>query len=136
MFVISKTLGSFSSAHRLQNYNGLCEGLHGHNYRLTIEISGNFLNDKQMLIDFKVFDEFWEHVKRKFDHGCILEAGDPLIDSLKKAKTKIHYLPYPPTTEIIANFLMDDLTQMINLDGFVKTIILEETDKCRVRLTK
>jgi len=41
----------FSAAHFLTKYHGKCENLHGHNYKLTVTVSGE-LNDDDLLIDF------------------------------------------------------------------------------------
>lgn len=42
---------TFSAAHFLTKYHGKCENLHGHNYRLTITISGP-LNTDDLVLDF------------------------------------------------------------------------------------
>ncbi|MBS3763042.1 MAG: 6-carboxytetrahydropterin synthase, partial [Planctomycetes bacterium] len=36
--------GHFSAAHRLREYEGACEKLHGHNYRVQVFLRGAELN--------------------------------------------------------------------------------------------
>ena len=46
-----KKIFEFSAAHNLIDYQGKCENLHGHNYKLEILLSGK-LKDDGMVIDF------------------------------------------------------------------------------------
>lgn len=48
--IISKEF-DFSAAHRLVNYKGKCENLHGHNYKLIVKVFGDPGEDG-MVIDF------------------------------------------------------------------------------------
>ncbi len=41
----------FSAAHHLTKYKGKCENPHGHNYKLTVTVSGE-LNSDDLVIDF------------------------------------------------------------------------------------
>ena len=41
----------FAAAHFLKDYNGKCENLHGHNYRVFAHVRGNNLNEGGMLLD-------------------------------------------------------------------------------------
>lgn len=51
MFEVSveKTI---ACAHRLFDYNGPCEELHGHNYRIVVTYAGQELDRYGMLVDF------------------------------------------------------------------------------------
>lgn len=42
----------FSAAHRLRDYHGKCERLHGHNYKVTIAARAQELGEGGMVIDF------------------------------------------------------------------------------------
>ena len=44
---------SFSAAHRLRNYQGDCEALHGHNWKVQVTVQSRTLNDIGLAIDFK-----------------------------------------------------------------------------------
>ena len=60
---------SFSSSHQLRNYGGKCENLHGHNFLVEVEVSGQKLDpDTGLLMDFKVLKEKLAKVLDKLDH--------------------------------------------------------------------
>ncbi|MFA5779498.1 MAG: 6-carboxytetrahydropterin synthase QueD [Elusimicrobiota bacterium] len=61
----------FAAAHNLRNYNGKCEKLHGHNYKVRLTVSGETLDKSGMLIDFTVLKSILENVLSKFDHGYL-----------------------------------------------------------------
>ena len=42
----------FSAAHFLKDYNGKCENLHGHNYKVFAHVKGEVLNEGGMLPAF------------------------------------------------------------------------------------
>ena len=47
---------SFDAAHKLDSYHGKCENLHGHTYRIAVEILG-VPDDEGMIIDFAMVKE-------------------------------------------------------------------------------
>jgi len=47
----------FSAAHRLPGYDGPCEDVHGHNYKLTVTVKGPVHNRSGMVIDFRTLEE-------------------------------------------------------------------------------
>lgn len=64
----------FDAAHFLPNYKGKCENLHGHTYRLDVEVEGKIRLDG-MVVDFneikKVVDK---EVTDKLDHENLNQA--------------------------------------------------------------
>lgn len=67
---------SFEAAHHLPNYEGKCNRLHGHSYKLEVVISGNVLSDTacedisdSMVLDFTTMKRvIQEQVIDLFDH--------------------------------------------------------------------
>ena len=57
-----RTEGHFDSAHKLIGYEGKCSQLHGHRWRVVIEVEGVELDKDGILWDFtnlkKILDEF------------------------------------------------------------------------------
>lgn len=41
-----------SAAHRLYEYGGRCERLHGHNYRILVTLTADRMNELGMVVDF------------------------------------------------------------------------------------
>lgn len=86
----------FASAHFLENYDGKCERLHGHNYRVLAHVRGDTLNECGMLFDFSILKKELREVCKIFDHTNLNDFeffnGNPsaeriaqnIFDELKK----------------------------------------------------
>lgn len=62
---------SFSAAHRLENYHGKCEELHGHNFTVEALFEGKKLNKGGMAVDFKILKDHLKGVLENLDHTYI-----------------------------------------------------------------
>ena len=97
-----------SAAHRLYDYTGKCERLHGHNYDISITITRPALDALGMIIDFAdikrllltALDQAW-------DHKTLLYDKDPLCTTLKKILDdgSVCAVPFNPTAENMACYL-------------------------------
>ena len=59
---------TFDSAHKLTNYYGKCERLHGHTYRLEVTVEGP-VHDNGMVVDFVLLKRIVKRrVLDKLDH--------------------------------------------------------------------
>ena len=58
----------FSAAHFLRDYNGKCENLHGHNYKVYAHVRGKELNEGGMLLDFSKLKAALRTVCKELDH--------------------------------------------------------------------
>ena len=62
----------FDSAHHLPGYNGPCANLHGHQWKLEVEVSGEVDKLSGMVVDFvKMKKAVTEVIINKFDHHLI-----------------------------------------------------------------
>ncbi|NQU18438.1 MAG: 6-carboxytetrahydropterin synthase QueD [Candidatus Saganbacteria bacterium] len=59
---------TFSAAHQLSGYEGKCENLHGHTFRVQVFITGDKLDKIGMLVDFKMIRAELKKVLDEFDH--------------------------------------------------------------------
>jgi len=59
----------FAAAHRLVHYNGKCERLHGHNYKVRAWASGQSLGEGGMLVDFGILKKTLGEVIGRLDHS-------------------------------------------------------------------
>jgi 6-pyruvoyltetrahydropterin/6-carboxytetrahydropterin synthase len=64
---------SFAAAHRLEEYHGKCEELHGHNFGVEAYFSGSELNREGMVIDFKILKDLLKQVLDMLDHKYLNE---------------------------------------------------------------
>jgi 6-pyruvoyltetrahydropterin/6-carboxytetrahydropterin synthase len=68
---------TFSAAHRLKNYQGPCENLHGHNWLVRATVHCETLNASGLGIDFKVLKDHLKGILAEFDHkdlNAVLDA--------------------------------------------------------------
>ena len=70
------TEAHFSAAHRLKNYHGPCENLHGHNWLVRATVSCTDLDESGIGIDFKVLKEKLKAILYRFDHKDLNEVLD------------------------------------------------------------
>ncbi len=71
MFSIIKT-ARFEAAHRLPEYKGICNQLHGHSYKVELEVAGG-LNDMGMVYDLSQLGQYLKEVLGKIDHSYLNE---------------------------------------------------------------
>lgn len=68
--LISKEF-TFDAAHNLLRYDGKCENLHGHTYKLIVGFSGYTDNEIGMVMDFKDVKVTWQGIENMFDHAYL-----------------------------------------------------------------
>jgi 6-pyruvoyltetrahydropterin/6-carboxytetrahydropterin synthase len=96
------TICYFEAAHRQLGDQGKCGRLHGHNWKVEVNIAGR-QNKLGYIVDFKDIKEFVD----SFDHCVILHIEDPLGKVLKDNKQKVVDLMENPTCENIADVIAD-----------------------------
>jgi 6-pyruvoyltetrahydropterin/6-carboxytetrahydropterin synthase len=76
----------FSAAHYLNHYQGKCERLHGHNYRVRAYTRGASLDEGGMILDFSQFKTLLREVCGKIDHQNLNDfqefSGDPSAERI------------------------------------------------------
>lgn len=107
---VDKTI---ACAHRLFGYNGPCEELHGHNYRVEVAYQGDALDEFGMLVDFT-------DVKRAFN--LVLDTLD---------HTYLNDLPafrdLSPSAENIAWYIFQELKKTEFSRGTLVSVSVWET---------
>ncbi|AIH03886.1 MULTISPECIES: 6-carboxytetrahydropterin synthase QueD [Thermodesulfobacterium] len=112
-----KVQDSFSSAHFLRNYEGPCEKLHGHNWKVEVVVEGERLNELDMLIDFKELKKALKETLKSLDHR--------LLNDLP------YFLEVNPSSERIAQYIFQDLKKKLSLytNLKIKEVTVFETEK-------
>jgi len=96
---VLKTLLDFAAAHSLIGYPGDCAKLHGHNWKIEVEVRGNKLNEIGMVIDFKEIKRHAKIVVKELDHTFLNDHP-----SFKETN---------PTAENIAVYLFQEIQKRI-----------------------
>lgn len=118
-----KILLDFAAAHYLREYEGACNRLHGHNWKVEVQVMATQLDDVGMGMDFKVIKEATRELIGKLDHYNLNDI--PPFDKIN------------PTAENISAYLYSELSTMLNADGIkVSAVTLWETDRASVTYTE
>lgn len=118
--IITRSI-EFPMGHRLQHHQGLCRHVHGHNYRVVVEVQADELNALGMVIDFSDLKTEMENVFKKYDHAFVCEMGDPFAELQRYAweggaglgMDRIIEIGAPPTAECLAKHWMGELDAKI-----------------------
>lgn len=67
----------FEASHILRNHDGKCARLHGHSYRVVVEVVGNVNDlvsapDEGMIIDYAVLDNLVRPIIQELDHRHLI----------------------------------------------------------------
>ena len=79
----------FAAAHALRGYQGKCENLHGHNYKVQLTVQGNELDQTGMVFDFKQLKRWLKDALDRLDHQCLnglepFRAANPSAENLAR----------------------------------------------------
>lgn len=95
-----KILTHFAAAHNLINYQGDCENLHGHNWKVEVTVAARELDKAGLGVDFKVLKKETNAVLDTLDHKYLNDLEPFRNDS--------------PSSENIARFLFEQLSEKLN----------------------
>jgi 6-pyruvoyltetrahydropterin/6-carboxytetrahydropterin synthase len=100
----------FCAGHRLHRHGGKCEFFHGHNYVADFYVTADQVDDVGRLIDFAELKSLFKGwLDEHWDHGFLLCQEDYHgIDAIQRVTpNKMFILPYNPTAENMALYLLD-----------------------------
>lgn len=106
----------FEAAHRLPQVppDHKCARLHGHSFRITIQIQGNVDPQKGWIVDFSEIDKAWQPLHQQLDHRLLND-----IEGLEN-----------PTSEILAQWIF----HRFEIPG-VKLIAVTVAETCTATCT-
>ena len=95
-----------SAGHRIMHHDGKCSRPHGHNYELTVRVTGALTEEGWVVDkgDVTAAIDDW-------DHRFLVEEGDPLVDAFEHSGDgdALVVLDHPPTAEVMAIVLEERL---------------------------
>lgn len=100
----------FDAAHRVMEHESKCKYLHGHRYVVEATFRAESLDAQGRIVDFGVIKErLGSWIDEKWDHTAILNEADKAIGAALEQATgqTVYYLPYNPTAENIARYLLE-----------------------------
>ncbi|MFC7075327.1 6-pyruvoyl trahydropterin synthase family protein [Haloarcula halophila] len=119
-----------SAGHRLMHHDGKCSRPHGHNYELTVRLTGD-LTEAGWVVDKGAVTDAIE----AWDHRFLLEAGDPLIDAFEASGDgdAVVVLERPPTAEVMATVLEERLAEQLPETVSTVAVTVRETGELCTR---
>ncbi|MDT8440281.1 MAG: 6-carboxytetrahydropterin synthase QueD [Desulfuromonadales bacterium] len=81
----------FAAAHNLINYQGDCENLHGHNWRVEVTVTARDLDKAGLGIDFKLLKKKTNELLDELDHKYLNDL-DPFRETSPSSENICRYL--------------------------------------------
>lgn len=106
----------FSAAHQLREYKGKCENLHGHNWRVCLNVEGAKLNAIGLLIDFGDLKAILGDCLRQLDHTNLNILSPFDVEN--------------PTSENLARWISETVAARLPDAVRVAGVTVWESDKC------
>jgi len=140
----------FCYGHRVVGHESKCKNLHGHNATVKFGVrplsTSLALDSVGRVIDFSVIKErLCEWLEDNWDHKMLMWNQDPFLDEREsdipledEKKMGIVRVPFNPTAENMANYLLTVVGPKVLYDLPVELVSVEfhETSKCSVLVTK
>jgi len=98
-----KVISQFAAAHQLREFEGGCEKLHGHNWKIEVYICGERLGKDGLLVDFRVVKAATRKALGELDHKFLNE-----LESFKSIN---------PSSENIARLIFKILSDELSGEG-------------------
>ena len=118
-----KIVTDFASAHTLRDYPGACSRMHGHNWKVEVEVVATELDNVGMGIDFKTIKKATKQVTAELDHRYLNEIKP--FDEIN------------PTAENLAAYIYKGVSELINNQRVqVSAVTLWETERACVRYSE
>ena len=116
--------------HRLPFHLGKCKNIHGHTYKMRVEIEGD-LDENGMVMDYYDVSEIISPVVDKLDHSFMVKETDTdIIDFLDKIKSKKVVVPFETTAENITIYMLGKIKEQIKPDRIKRIKVrVYETEK-------
>ena len=115
-----KIITDFASAHTLRDYPGACARMHGHNWKVEVEVTASELDAIGMGVDFRVIKQAARDIAERLDHRYLNDLE--------------HFVQINPTAENIAAYFHQELSAQLNNDSIrVNAVTLWETERACVR---
>ena len=105
----------FAAAHQLRGYKGTCERLHGHNWRVTVAVTAERLDEVGLAIDFHDLKKSLRDVLDQLEHTFLNDI--------------FPFTQINPSSENLAKWIYDSMAKKLNNDNIeVASVTVWESD--------
>lgn len=130
MFLL-KAEAEFDGAHFLKGYEGKCANIHGHRWRVILEVQAETLQDngpyEGMVVDFGIIKKDLKEAVEAYDHVLIYQKNSlkpETVQVLLGEQFKLKEVDFRPTAEAFAYHFYQTLDQN---DYSIKRVTVYET---------
>lgn len=124
----------FDMAHALHNYDGLCQNIHGHTYKLQVTLIGSPCDDVNspkygMVLDFSVLKNVVKiPIVDTFDHALVVPKNGG-FDALRQFQSEGKFIevPFQPTCENLTIYFVELIKAKLPSQVSLHSIRLYET---------
>lgn len=118
-----KIQSHFAAAHNLLNYQGDCENLHGHNWKIEVTVKTEQLDTAGLGIDFKTLKRHTNEVLDRLDHKY--------LNNLEFFKD------VSPSSEHISRYIFESLEELLTIPGvLLESVRVWESDNACATYTR
>lgn len=95
----------FDAAHFLRGYQGKCEALHGHRFRVLVKVRASAVDEVGLAYDFTMLKQHLADIIARFDHTCLNDVTpfDKINPSSENIATTIYNELQPKLAEAPAS---------------------------------
>ena len=119
--------------HRVYGHESKCAHLHGHGYVFEFTCEAADLDSLGRVIDFSVIKSklcLW--LEDNWDHRFLMWDEDPGLPALKSVDPTVVAVPFNPTAENMAHWLVEAIgpVQLVGTGVRLTSVRVRETIKC------
>lgn len=123
--------------HRLPFHGGGCQNIHGHSYRMRVELEGT-LDANGMVLDYFDLKEIVEPIVARIDHSFLCDDRDEAMLAFFAANPMKHVVvPFRTTAENLTGWMLTQIAE--SLAGYPNltrlSIRLQETERVYAEMT-
>jgi 6-pyruvoyltetrahydropterin/6-carboxytetrahydropterin synthase len=105
----------FAAAHQLRGYKGKCEKLHGHNWRVTVAVTAERLDEQGLAMDFNDLKKSLRDVLDQLEHTFLNDI--------------FPFTQINPSSENLAKWIYDTMAKKVNNENIeVASVTVWESD--------
>lgn len=105
----------FDAAHQLHGYQGACGKLHGHAWKVKVEVQTNHINDIGISLDFKELKTITDTIIERFDHRHLNQVSPFDIKN--------------PTAENLSRYIYEEIKKQLPSHVTISRVTVWESEK-------
>lgn len=123
-------------AHRLPYHTGGCQNVHGHSYKLWVELEGE-PNTQGMVLDYLELKQVVAPLVDGLDHSFLCDRSDEvMMKFFAENPLKVVIVDFPTTAENIASHLIDEISSRLQEHITAENMQRLKTIRVRVQETE